>query len=144
MTQLCVIRVNNCTYLMKHRLRVNLTHIGTRIISLHARDIEFPRVVSVMRDIQTPLISRHDGVVNCQDLLGIRFYPGHLKKKKNHLFIYYFTIRFAINNTIMCQFQRSCIGDMTNTKGKQNKTHFLFTYYSKDPNRDKDFTMAKT
>lgn len=48
---LCYIRVYNfITHLTSHRFRVDLAHVSTGIIFLNVRYVQFPRVMSIMRN----------------------------------------------------------------------------------------------
>lgn len=67
----------NILYLHFHRVSVDLAHVLSPVLSLHAPDIERPRVVIVVCDAQ-PRIVRDDVLMNCQYSFRVRLDPRYL------------------------------------------------------------------
>lgn len=65
-------------HLTTHGVSVDLAHVRAGIVLLDVRHVQFPCVVSVVRDRQSRIVSHHVRVYR-QNRSGIRLYPGYLE-----------------------------------------------------------------
>ena len=71
------------TYLTRHGLRVDLTHVKSAVISLHHINRQSPGIVAIVTHTHTRVVGHHVGM-NGQNGLGIRAEPGNLKKSLSY------------------------------------------------------------
>lgn len=74
------------SHLTAHRVGIYLTHVGTGVVLLDIRHVQFPRVMPVVRDGKSVIVRHHVRVYR-QNRSGIRFYPGYLEHRKRILFL---------------------------------------------------------